>query len=148
MLKIFSRSTPKLKLITEESIPGRVWVHKYNRLFGGKRTIQRYDATIENVKGYNDADLASAIGKVSNNSLSHSTKGNPQIQKIVDLKQPINITRYTINDSVYPDRTIGLIRSGNDKWTYWISSDGDIMINYVNPEDIETLKEMAKNRKK
>ncbi len=155
MLKISgSKSVPKLTLVSEESIPGR-WVHKYNRFWGGKRIIERYDATIEPIMNgnHNDAKLVEAIGEVRNNSLSHSTKGNPQIQKIVDQKQPICVTRYTITDSVCDEknRTIGLIRSGNDEWTYYISNDGDIMIKYVDPKEIEELKklkEIAKNRRK
>ena len=145
--KLFTPYKPRL--IPQECIKGKVWVHKVDR-WGNKRIITRHDATVEPIMNGDryDAKLAESIGKVKNNSFSNSTKGNSQIQKIVDLKQPINITRYTIFDSVYFGRIIGLIRSGNERWTYRISNDGDIMIHYVNPKEIEALKEAAKNRKK
>ena len=116
MFKIFAP-----KLIETESIPGRKWVYK--NFWGTRKTIERFDTTVASVNKATDVDFAEAMSRVKVYVKSDSTRGNEQFQQILKQKQPIHVTTYEILDDIKPYKTriIGLIKSGDKKFSYFQS---------------------------
>lgn len=136
------------KLVSNECIPNRRWVHK--NFWGNRRVVERYDAVIPPVQGDNiyDSDFVSKMRKVHIDVTSIKTTRNDKVEKIVEQRKPIYVTTCKIEDDAHPEnnKVIGFIKTGDMLWTYYKNIFYDGCIPIFEPVNTKEIQKAAREK--